>query len=76
VEKFNSLIHFRCRMPGHQQLAIFDGEHLPSPITFHDGHWAYCPAGATSGHEWTKIAPAALDEARIWQAPEPRRILT
>jgi hypothetical protein len=73
VQTFGTLIYFRCRAPGHQQLAVFDGPDLPSPITFRNGHWAYCPAGAASDHDWVEITPTALDQTRVWKAPERRQ---
>jgi hypothetical protein len=65
MEPFSTLIHFRCRATEHQQpRLIYDPDHPGSPITFHDGQWAYCLDGAADGHVWESIAPAPLTALR------------
>ena len=57
------LIHFVCRAKTHQAVRTKktpDG----SPITFHDGHWAYCPAGLATGHQWEAIPPTTREALR------------
>jgi hypothetical protein len=57
------LIHFRCRAASHQD--VWTGDSQPgSPITFHDGHWAYCPAGRAAGCEWEAVPPISLEDLR------------
>jgi len=31
-------------------------------LTVNAGKWAFCPAGETSGHEWSTVEGASLDE--------------
>jgi hypothetical protein len=31
-------------------------------LTVNGGKWAFCPAGAASGHEWSKVDGSSLDE--------------
>jgi hypothetical protein len=65
MEPFTTLIHFRCRAADHQQAhLIYDPAHPGSPITFHDGQWAYCVDGAADGHLWENIAPVPLSALR------------
>ena len=33
-------------------------------VTFEQRAWAYCAAGATDGHSWTRIDPTALEIVR------------
>ena len=57
------LIHFLCRAKSHQHLPNKKPE-AGSPITFHDGHWAYCPAGLATGHQWEAITPTSREALR------------
>jgi hypothetical protein len=59
----NLLIHFRCRAASHQNVSTRDSQ-PGSPITFHDGHWAYCPAGRAAGCQWEAVAPISLEDLR------------
>ncbi len=40
-----------------------------SPITVHEGRWAYCATGLTTGHEWKGIPPTTLEELK--RTPHP-----
>ncbi len=52
------LIYFRCREAAHQLgVAAPTTDRPGSPITWHDGNWAYCPLGASGGHVWEPVAP-------------------
>jgi len=33
-------------------------------ITVEEKAWAYCPAGATDQHQWTRIDPTAIEALR------------
>ena len=57
------LIHFLCRAKSHQDVRTKKPE-PGSPITFHDGHWAYCPAGLATGHQWEAIRPTSREALR------------
>ena len=34
-------------------------------ITLEQRAWAYCPAGAGDGHEWTRIDPTKVETLRL-----------
>jgi hypothetical protein len=66
------LIHFRCRAASHQDVWAKDSQ-PGSPLTFHDGHWAYCPAGRAAGCQWEAVTPISLEDVRrhlVMEAPE------
>lgn len=67
-----ALIHYRCAAVQHQRPTASDPRSPTSPITYHDGHWAYCPLGFNEGHEWVAIEPATLDEAKQGPRSEAR----
>jgi hypothetical protein len=54
------LIYFRCCEPLHEQPSP-RATNPGSPITFHEGQWAYCAAGRPDGHKWERIAGTELD---------------
>jgi hypothetical protein len=58
-----ALIHYRCTAPEHQQPTA-DPRSPTSPVTYHDGKWAYCPLGFHDGHSWAAIEPASIDEVK------------
>ena len=31
-------------------------------LTVHEGKWAFCPGGGTTGHSWSAVDKASLDE--------------
>lgn len=33
-------------------------------VTLEQGSWAYCSAGASQGHQWTRIDPTSLETLR------------
>ena len=50
------LIYFRCRNSDHQLATPLTTSAQPgSPITWHDGRWAYCPLGASGDHDWVEL---------------------
>jgi len=50
------LIYFRCRNSDHQLAAAAPNDAQPgSPITWHEGRWAYCPRGLADGHDWLEL---------------------
>lgn len=58
------LIAFVCGTKRHRR-----ADHgLPSgetPLTIHEGQWAYCPGGAISEHEWHGTAPVGIDSLKL-----------
>jgi len=65
-----ALIQYRCMAPAHQRPA--DPGAPTSPVTYHDGKWAYCPLGNHEGHSWAAIEPASLDEIKQGLRSEAR----
>jgi hypothetical protein len=55
-----ALIRFVCRKSEHQRAS----GSLTSPVTLHEEEWAFCPAGATTGHTWERIEGSTLDALR------------
>ena len=51
-----ALIEFVC-------IAMHGSRGDPS-ITLEQKTWAYCSAGASAGHEWTRIDPTAVEALR------------
>lgn len=62
----SALFEFICRASVHRISVERSRTELASasPITVHDGKWAYCSAGATEGHDWRRIAPASLADLK------------
>lgn len=58
----DSLIHFVCHTADHQQIG--DKTVPGSPVTCHNGHWAFCPAGVPDDHNWAQVVPASLEIIR------------
>jgi hypothetical protein len=43
-----ALIRYVCRNTEHQHTR----SELTSPVTLHEGEWAFCPAGFVGEHTW------------------------
>jgi hypothetical protein len=41
-------------------------------LTVHDGQWAFCSAGESSGHSWSAVDRASLDELPRAASPAAR----
>jgi len=37
----------------------------PDKLTMIRGKWAWCPAGAETGHDWKAVESGSLDELRV-----------
>ena len=72
----SALIHYRCTAAEHQRPSTADLGTPTSPITYHDGKWAYCPLGFHDGHTWTGIAPSSLDQVKQALRSEVRLLET
>jgi len=70
----SNLVRHVCRARAHldagRNARVAEG----SPVTIHEGVWAYCPAGARSGHEWEAIEPVTLTDLRLVEAARPREV--
>jgi hypothetical protein len=51
-------VGYVCGAPEHPARASLNG----AGLTAHDGKWAFCPAGAESGHQWQPIDRGSFDE--------------
>lgn len=59
-------IAFVCRA-AHSTIAK-SARDSSSPVTVHEGRWAYCRRAAVSGHEWHPIEPVELATLRLREA--------
>ena len=56
-------IHFVCKAK-HGDAATVPSS-LESPVTLHEGQWAYCARAARTGHMWEAIPPVSLSELKL-----------
>lgn len=54
-------LHFICEAAQHQPRRKNQDGLSSSPLTIHEGKWAYCRAGLLTGHEWRAIAPTPFE---------------
>jgi hypothetical protein len=66
------LVRFVCRSSAHNEASRNQTEAVRSPVTIHEGAWAYCPGGAQTEHEWEAIEPVSLADLRLVEAVRPR----
>ena len=62
-----ALIEFLCT-------AQHDGRG-DSSVTLEQGAWAYCPAGVTEGHHWSRIDPTAIEKLRAHASERVRLVV-
>jgi len=60
-----NLVRFVCRAKVHVNGGRSATTALGSPVTIHDGAWAYCAAGSRAEHEWEAIEPVSLTELKL-----------
>jgi hypothetical protein len=65
-----ALIRYVCRNVTHQGKR----SDVISPVTLHDGDWAFCPAGFTGEHEWERIEGRTLDGLRRRTSEVPEKV--
>jgi len=53
-------VHYVCAANEHEERAPRNS--YPSPLTLYEDKWAWCSAGAPSGHSWRSIYPTTLAE--------------
>jgi hypothetical protein len=68
----SNLVRFVCRAMMHADASRKSTVALGSPVTIHDGAWAYCPIGARSEHEWEPIEPVTLTDLKLTGVGRPR----
>jgi len=61
----SNLVRYVCRAKVHIDASRNATVAAGSPVTIHDGAWAYCPAGARTEHEWEPIEPVTLTDLKL-----------
>ena len=61
----SNLVRFVCRAGVHVGASRDASVPAGSPVTIHDGAWAYCAAGARSEHAWEAIPPVTLSDLKL-----------
>jgi hypothetical protein len=70
-----NLVQFVCRAKAHVDASRNPTEAVGSPVTIHEGAWAYCPGGARTDHEWEAIEPVTLSDLKLIGVGRPRETL-
>jgi hypothetical protein len=65
-----ALVRYVCRNNAHQR----GRSELMSPVTLHEGEWAFCPAGFIGEHAWERIEGATLDALRRHTSEQPVKV--
>jgi hypothetical protein len=66
------LVRYVCRSQVHLAVSRSATLAAGSPVTIHDGVWAYCPAGSRTDHEWDAIEPVSLTDLKLVAVTRPR----
>jgi hypothetical protein len=66
------LVRFVCRSSVHTEASRNPTGAVRSPVTIHEGAWAYCPSGVDIAHEWEAIEPVTLADLRLVEEVRPR----
>jgi hypothetical protein len=70
----SDLVRYVCRAQVHVDASRNATVAAGSPVTIHEGAWAYCPAGARTEHEWEAIAPVTLADLKLIATVRPREV--
>jgi hypothetical protein len=68
----SDLVRYVCRARVHVDASRNGAVAAGSPVTVHEGVWAYCPAGARAEHAWEAIEPVTLTGLKLIKLPRPR----
>jgi hypothetical protein len=68
----SNLVRFICRAKAHVDASRNATVAVGSPVTIHEGAWAYCPAGSRSDHTWEAIEPVTLTDLKLIEIARPR----
>jgi len=66
------LVRYACRAKAHLEASPNAAVEPGSPVTIHEGAWAYCPAGVHAAHEWEPIEAVTLADLKLVEAVRPR----
>ncbi len=61
----SDLVRYVCRAKVHIDASRSATVLAGSPVTVHEGAWAYCAAGARTEHEWEAIEPVTLANLKL-----------
>ena len=70
----SNLVRFVCRSKVHVEASRTTTVAVTSPVTIHNGAWAYCAAGARTEHEWEAIEPVALSDLKLIEVARTREV--
>jgi hypothetical protein len=70
----SNLVRFICRAKSHVDASRAATVAVGSPVTIHEGAWAYCPAGARSEHQWEAIEPVTLSDLKLIEVGRLREV--
>ena len=66
----SNLVRFVCRAKMHVDASRNATVAVGSPVTIHDGAWAYCDgAGSDDAHRWSATGGVPLESLVRWTAP-------
>ena len=68
------LVRYVCRAPTHLAASRNATVAVSSPVTIHEGAWAYCPAGSRIEHAWQAIEPVTLADLKLIEVMRPREV--
>lgn len=72
----SNLVRFVCRAKVHVDASRKATVAVGSPVTIHEGAWAYCPAGARAEHDWDAIEPVTLSDLKLVEVARRRETAT
>jgi hypothetical protein len=70
----SDLVRFICRAKVHVGASRNATIAAGSPVTVHEGAWAYCAAGARTDHVWEAIEPVTLTNLKLVEIGRPREV--
>ncbi|MEK6206004.1 MAG: hypothetical protein AABM32_00010 [Chloroflexota bacterium] len=63
-----NLVRYVCRAKAHVDASRNATVAAGSPVTVHEGEWAYCAAGAHTEHVWEEIELVTLTNLKLMSA--------
>jgi hypothetical protein len=68
----SNLVRYVCRAKVHVDAGRSAAAPIGSPVTVHEGAWAYCAAGERTEHMWEEIEPVTLSNLRLIEVARAR----
>ena len=69
-----NLVRYVCRAKVHVDASRNATVAAGSPVTVYEGEWAYCAAGARTGHEWEAIDLVTLTNLKLIEVVRPHEV--